>query len=107
VFQQDNLTLQEALMVERIRDSLTRPMLISYVEYIGSEGYEPAGISEILLTQPLHQKGWITYPVTPGRLRNVFLTEQAWTLFSLDEWDALDRARIEADKKNNPLRGLY
>lgn len=92
------LTQQEQKLVQDMIAGLAPSELNSYQGHLDI-GYVLSDPADILMTASLHQKGWLTFALDLlDEDYRVWLTLEAWELFGLDEWNAVEEAIAAASR---------
>lgn len=91
-----NLTLSERAVIKQHLEQLTPQEKNDYDNYLQAPGITFDGVDLVPLGQTLHLKGWLSRaPVLMGD-NVIWLSEQAWKLFSLEEWDRVEDEALES-----------
>lgn len=67
-----------------------------YAVYLKGKGYLFDAMEEIDVTFALQRKNWLIRSQDLFEMNHVYLTREAWEMFSLSEWLEVEEAAIEA-----------
>lgn len=90
----------ESVMIHAIVDSMTVKCRNSYQAYIEGHGTRFENLEDINASHALTEKGWLVAPVDMMELNPVYMTAEAWSKFSLDEWSQVHEETMEKERGN-------